>query len=1775
MKRTVKTWVLVMAILTGVAVGGGSRLVLAQAQSVRGSEDTLTNRVLELDGKGGYLELPGGIFADLTNATVEAWVNFAELNTGRFISYGDENNDFCVGNYGGGQDLSAFINFGRQGGALAIARAPGMLRAGQWFHVATSISGERLEIYLNGIRVATTATTNTLAKIGREGTFWFGRMHNDLAYYRGQIDEVRVWNRVRTPQEINAHRHRRLSGKEPGLVGLWNFDDPAQPGKDSAAGGHHGVPKSQVLNPPAGLPGPDHLPRPSILQGLVRDTHGVPAPDALVRVRLPLTREVSVLADRQGRYRLPIWSVPGEYELWAIQGETDSCRSHVELRAGEQSLDFDLKPAWTVSGRALAPDQTTPHQALVLQLVEAAGSRIAATALSTNDGQFKFSQIKPAAYRLRAYAGDQWITNRGILEDTNQPVKVDFALPRFKRGTWRNFSVTEGMPDNMVLAVAPAADGSVWMGTLGGAARFDGGEFRHFTTADGLIDNQVTRILPDAGGILWFGTFAGVSRYDSSATKAQWTRYSLNITNLESTSANLPGVRSLLQTPDGGIWVLATTGLFRYERGDFHRRELPAELSHPSEMARDAKGTLWLGSEQSGLWRFDGAGFVKPAFDGPLANEGEVRHPVAAPDGSVWISWGSRGLARCVPAVDPAGPLRIELFTPQEGAWTDDTARGLWVGPDGALWAVYTFGMLSRFDGTGFTHNALDEKASSVASFDVAGSPDGSIWVATGSGCACFEPATTWSYTVADGLPAKGLGRIKIAPDKTLWLGGGLGAQSTEGLWRFDGSTFKLLEAPPDFSGSGVCLDFLRASDGIWWAGYLNPPYLRRWDGKSADSLDLAAGAPTSVVTSVAEGPDHTLWFASFNGIVNYDGKTFQTFDGKYGFPKDIALCLIPDASGSVWVGTSKSGLWRWNGREFQHLTAGGQLPQGTVQTMALGPDGSLWVDAVPRGVARYYPQTNACEIYSTANCPLAGNIVTSIRRDTQNSLWFCTVGGVSRFDGGAWSSIPELGSTVVYDMLEDPESGVYWFVTERSLVRYRPVHQPPRPPRIHFQADFAQLDLPAPPPLSAGQMVKFKFQATDPRTSLPHRGYRHQVLPGRRAAAALDPRAWSSPSRTNQVIWSTNRAGWYTLAVEYIDRDLNYSPPALAFVQVFLPWYANPWILRPGALGVAALALITLAANARARARRREAEALRERLLAEEHKARQAAEAVTQTLAAKNAQLEAARQEAEQAKEQAERATAQADAANEAKSRFLASMSHELRTPLNAIIGYSEMLQEEAPEMGAASLVSDLEKIHSAAKHQLGLINDILDLSKIEAGKMTLYLEEFDAAKLVREVVATVQPLVAKKANRLEVDCPAALGAMRSDQTKLRQVLFNLLSNAAKFTEKGTITLRVVKSEERRAKSEEQGVSLLHFSIADTGIGMTPEQIGKLFQPFTQADSSTTRQYGGTGLGLAICRKFCQMLGGEIEVVSELGKGSTFRVVLPVDLGEVGSQTDFPSAPTRSVQAIQATPAAHASPLVLVIDDDPAARDLMERVITKEGFLVETAASGPVGLELARKLHPSVIALDVMMPGMDGWAVLVALKADPATAGIPVVMTTIVDSQHVGLALGAADYLVKPVDRDHLLAALARCGGRRQVSTVLVVEDDTAVRDLLCRLVEKQGWRAVAAPHGRAALACLEKEAPGIILLDLLMPEMDGFQFLEALRQRPDGRQVPVVVLTAKELTEAERAQLTRQTSQILRKGSYSTADLLREIRAVADSFGSSVSDALVNRKDQESTGK
>jgi PAS domain S-box-containing protein len=493
------------------------------------------------------------------------------------------------------------------------------------------------------------------------------------------------------------------------------------------------------------------------------------------------------------------------------------------------------------------------------------------------------------------------------------------------------------------------------------------------------------------------------------------------------------------------------------------------------------------------------------------------------------------------------------------------------------------------------------------------------------------------------------------------------------------------------------------------------------------------------------------------------------------------------------------------------------------------------------------------------------------------------------------------------------------------------------------------------------------------------------------------------------------------------------------------------------------------------------------------------------------------------------------AEQANAAKSSFLANMSHELRTPLNAILGYSEMLREEAEDLGQDDFVPDLKKIHSAGKHLLGLINDVLDLSKIEAGKMELYIEPVEVRQLADDVASTVLPLVDKNGNTLEVICPDEVQFSNTDVTKLRQVLLNLLSNASKFTRQGKVVFAV--SREKRPDKD-----WLTFSVKDSGIGMDEAQISKLFQAFSQADASTTRKYGGTGLGLAISRKFCQMMGGDIVVESEPGKGSTFSVHIPADVVD-------PKKVTLQVEEDSEGVIVEGSS-VLVIDDDPSVRDVVKRSLTKEGVSVMTASNGEEGLELARKHRPDVITLDVQMPGMDGWEVLKTLKSDPELRQIAVIMMTNIDEKTTGYALGAAEYMTKPVDRDHLVEVLKKFRNNASTRPVLVVEDDPSVREIIRRALSQEGLKVLEAANGLEALARLAETPPSLILLDLMMPELDGFGFIDELRRRDEWNKIPVVVLTAKDISSDDRSRLEGFTSAVLVKKGQSPDALIREMR-------------------------
>jgi len=513
-----------------------------------------------------------------------------------------------------------------------------------------------------------------------------------------------------------------------------------------------------------------------------------------------------------------------------------------------------------------------------------------------------------------------------------------------------------------------------------------------------------------------------------------------------------------------------------------------------------------------------------------------------------------------------------------------------------------------------------------------------------------------------------------------------------------------------------------------------------------------------------------------------------------------------------------------------------------------------------------------------------------------------------------------------------------------------------------------------------------------------------------------------------------------------------------------------------------------------------------------------------------------------------------EAEAAILAKSRFLANMSHELRTPLNAIIGYSEMLEEDALEIGEKAFVSDLEKIHKAGKHLLSLINDIIDISRMETGMMHLNIESFSLSDFIDNIAATIQPLVKQNSNKIGIIKKRNLGEIETDRTKLRLILLNLLSNAAKFTQGGHITFNI-------SKKVTKVQTWIVFQISDTGIGMTDEQLKNIFEAFFQEKNVINQKFQGPGIGLAICHGFCQLLRGMISVKSQAGNGSTFTVQIPVR--QVQSDQDKVPPPQGKDESSSMTPSLSGEgPLILVVDDMASVCELLRHQLTKAGFQVGTVMHGKDVISLARKLQPVAITLDVLMPEIDGWKVLQDLKSDPDLCHIPVIMYSILDEKQLGFSLGATEYLIKPVDRNVLVETLKKYCSMGKDNTILIVEDDEVLRELEVRALEKAGWSLIEATNGKIALEQMMKQKPDIILLDLMMPEMDGFEFIEKLKTNKEWLDIPIIVLTAKDLSAEDHRQLNGYVEQVINKKQHTVEELIDYIKTQLNKFSESHGD-------------
>lgn len=1684
------------------------------------NETSALDHMLVLDGANSYVELPPATFSILEKITVEGWVKWEAFAGVPFFELGSHGDSWLyMRDIGGGK-----LTLVRRAPDLRtwfFTHCAGMLELDTWVHVAVVFTRRSLELYCNGALMAIHTSPIDLPAMQTDKTSYLGRSMVIPGTFTGKMAEVRVWAEARTETQIRENMFKRLSGQEAGLFALWNFADGTA--RDRTTNQIHGTLRGNAKAVATRFAF-EGVRVPASIQGRLVDENDQPVNDALVQF-IQRGKSVEAVTIDGGRFAAAIYDTDNPIDITVSHNGKATQVAGVTARPGSRAeVNLKLGTLGAISG-IVSDHNEKPHVAMVVQLTDSTG-QVVQTATSDVKGNFRFEQMSPGNYQVRCptlngfvyYQPNPDAANNSAAQAAIIPVKpadnarITFQFAPFKKGHWTTYNHLSGLGSNYIRKFWVDPDGVLWVATLGGVSRFDGKEFVTLTTDDGLLDDRVFNLWREPSGIWWFCTARGVSRYDP-ALASQGRRAFQNFTRADGLTGG--EVHAVTQAPDGTMWFGENNSgsPFHFQNGQFIAS--PSTNQGIFKMTSSPDGSLWLGT-RSGLLRFDGTNNLN--VTALAGHSTAVDSPEIGPDGTIWFGWIS-SLWRYNPAATAASD-QFKAFTPKDGL-PNGQVFASHRAADGHRWIATAVGA-SRFDGTNFVNFTTADGLAMDDVVTIASTEDGSIWFGTRrAGISRFEPERFAHFTKADGLGANSASEILVEPSGSIWFVSNRDDFGRDQVTtRYDQSVFRKFASK---SVPRIVGDMAQTKDGsIWMATWRS---LWRMDGANSANFTLTNGLSQLQVNRLAVSPEGQLWVGGNGTLARFDPREFDA--ERIPTPQmlltnlgAVISALHFDAKGTLWAGTLGGGAIRFDGPDrWQIFRATNGLADDQVAVIKSARDGVIWF-GTENGLSRY--DGKSFVTYPKTRDGLANNSVQDIWEDEHGMIWVAHRSGVTRFDGSVWSTLsgPDgLEANEVFKIVQD-KAGAYWFGTDTGVTRYIPHRTTPKPPRLLVQADQEHSNMAsgAAAELTLGRRIIFKFNAIDLKTRPETRRYRWQMASGNLTIDST-PRGpgWQPATRDTQVDLTPDRAGLYTFAVQYIDRDLNYSEPVLAYINVAPPWFLNAWITVPGAILATGLLGLTLFSTWRLALKRRETERLKTLLLEEEHKARKIAE----------------------------EARALADEANKAKSHFLANMSHELRTPLNAIIGYSEMLQEEAEDLDVKGIVPDLQKIHGAGKHLLGLINDILDLSKIEAGKMTLYCETFDIPKLIEEVSATVQPLILKKENRLEVDCPADIGTMRADQTKLRQVLFNLLSNAAKFSEKGLIRLTVERSSNPALASGSAPAtreSSVLFRVTDTGIGMTPEQLGKLFQAFSQAESSTTRKYGGTGLGLTISRHFCQMMGGDLSVQSTFGSGSTFTAQLPLDVEAAIRPVQEPTA-SLHLAGSEAT-------AVLVIDDDQTVHELMQRQLSKEGYRVLLAKNGEDGLRIAREVKPAVITLDVLLPGRDGWAVLSALKADPQLADIPVIMMTVIDEKQMGFALGAADYLTKPIDWDRLSETLKKHGGANGSRTVLVVEDEAATREMMQRTLVKHGWKVSIAGNGRIGLQRVASDKPSIILLDLMMPEMDGFEFMRELRKK--DRTTPVIVLTAKELTEADRSALSGHVERILQKGSCRLEEIAEQVREI-----------------------
>ncbi|WP_233992774.1 hybrid sensor histidine kinase/response regulator [Salinibacter altiplanensis] len=1254
------------------------------------------------------------------------------------------------------------------------------------------------------------------------------------------------------------------------------------------------------------------------------------------------------------------------------------------------------------------------------------------------------------------------------------------------------YDTEDGLPEMQVFDGLQGPRGYLWLGLYsGGVARFDGQEFKQLTIEDGLPDNLTTTLHADSAGRIWIGTLNGLARYDGQRIETF-------------TTENSPLAQNDIQSIVGGkngrpVWVGTSDDVYAHD-GEALRAVAPDRLQslHPGSLASRGD-TLWVGTSD-GLYRYTDSTLT--ALSVADLDTAAVTTLATSPSGRLWVET-EQGLFRRdgsrfeqLPGTSDRDVLSI----------LDSAGRSLWLGTRTGLYR-WQSGRLRPTAVEGVSVQGLFEDR------------EQNVWVTTDSDGLYKYPHTPFDhFSTAEGLPEGVSWEIEEGPNGNLWVA------THDGLSRYDGTTFTDVPGPNDQLQQELISVHWTQDDVLWVAARST---LFRYDGETYTSYDRVEGDPVGTVTGIAEAPDGTLWFTTTErGLLRHDGSGFTRFTTADGLTSNQARSMAIDSTGQVWAG---KGAARFDGESFHPTPAVEDADLRGVLSLEVDRKGYLWI-GTQRGVFVHPPpqQGRADSLHHiTDDDGLNGTTSVNLHLDRRDNLWVGNGGGFNRIDVRTYHQTGEVsvrsydkdihlrGGVAAEHATYEDDNGRLWFGTSDGLVRYNPSEDlgQPAPPKAHLTN--VQL---YPEDLDWGQYADgtTPWEQLPTNLSLPYDkdhlifrfvGINHTVpdqVTYKYRLEGLDER-WSRPTERRRATYSNLPPGSYTFQVKAANSNNVWGPVEAYSFAITPPFWRTTWFYLLSALGF--IGLVAGAIRWRTR-------------ILEKRKRRLERKVAQRTRQLKDAQEEAL-------------------AASKAKSKFLANMSHEIRTPMNGVIGFADLLSDTELTTEQQQFV---DAIQGSGTTLLSIIDDILNFSKLEAGETELEETPVRLQTCVEDALDPLAARVAEKGLELTYLIDSAVpSVIHSDRTRLHQILLNLLSNAAKFTEDGEITLRV---QVASSPSAPDGKYEIHFCVQDTGIGIPEEECDRLFESFSQADASKSREHGGTGLGLSISQRLAEAMGGEMWVESEVGEGSTFHFTIEA---EKGTQTDEDGAPTGPSPAVEGVP-------VLIVAPNETDRALLQQQTERWGMNATVFASGTEALQELDAEAPYEVALvDEQLPTTSGSALAAQIREQSADTSLPVVLLSPAQAASSGLA-EPTSRLHKPIKQSSLydtLTGLLSVHEDTAPSTedtpssptasshrVLLAEDNAVNREMTTQLLTKMGHEIHTAPDGMEALEAVREQTYDVILMDVQMPEMDGLEVTRRLRNEDlPGEQPYVVALTASATEEDRRRCLDAGMDAFLSK--------------------------------------